>query len=175
MYKRIIFWQNSINKKAKKIKLLVLDFDGVLTNNKVIVDEHGKESVICDRSDGMGIEILKKRTNVEIIVLSKERNKTVGARCKKLGIKSIQGVDDKANALNFEIKKRGLSYSEVCFVGNDINDLACLKKAGIGIGVADSHTSVLKKADYITTKKGGDGAVREICELLLKAKLWKIH
>lgn len=173
MYKRIIFGQNLINKKADKIKLLVLDFDGVLTNNKVIVDENGKESVICDRSDGLGIEILKKRTNIEIIVLSKEKNKIVEARCKKLGIRSIQGADDKVNALNLEIKKRDLSYSEVCFVGNDINDLHCLKKAGISIGVANSHPNVLKSVDYITTKNGGDGAVREVCEILLKVKLGK--
>ena len=154
-------------KSLKKVKLLVLDFDGVMTDNKVIVDENGKESVICDRGDGLGLEMLRKKTNVEIIVISKETNKVVTARCKKLGIKCAKGINDKITIFRNEVKKRNFSFNEVCFVGNDINDIECIREAGVGIAVSNSHPSVIREADLITTKKGGEGAVREICDWIL--------
>ncbi len=152
-----------------KIKMLVCDFDGVMTNNKVILDENGKESVVCDRGDGLGIELIKK-IGVFIFVLSKERNKIVEARCKKLDIDFIQGVDEKKELFVQEIKRRGLSVNEVCYIGNDINDIECIEVSGIGVAVADSNEKVIKIADFITKKNGGDGAVREVCDLVVKAK-----
>ncbi len=159
-----------VNSRSSKIKLLALDFDGVFTNNKVLIDETGKEYVTCDRSDGLGIEILKEKTNIEIIILSKEKNNVVESRCKKLGIKCIHGIDNKLIVLKEEIKKRKIGLENVCFVGNDINDISCLKNVGVSIGVADSHPIVLKIADYITLKKGGEGAIREVCEFLFNVK-----
>jgi YrbI family 3-deoxy-D-manno-octulosonate 8-phosphate phosphatase len=153
--------------QLRKIKLLVLDFDGVMTDNKVTMDENGKESVVCNRGDGLGLEMLRKQKHIEIIVLSKEKNKVVAARCKKLGIKVIHGVDDKLITFEQEVKKRKLSFDNVSFVGNDINDIECIKRAGVGIAIADSYPSVLKVADLVTSKKGGDGAVRQICDWIL--------
>lgn len=158
-----------ISRKFQKIKLLVLDFDGVMTDNRVLVSEDGKEAVFCNRSDGLGIEMLKKK-GIDVVVISKEKNKVVQARCKKLKIKCLQGIDDKDSLFLKEIKKRKLKLENVCFVGNDINDLECVKNAGIGAAVADSHKSVLDIADYITKKKGGEGAVREVIDLILKEK-----
>lgn len=150
----------------KKIKLLVLDFDGVMTDNRVLVSEDGKESVFCNRGDGLGIEMLKKK-GIEVVVISKETNKVVQARCKKLKIECWDSIDEKYKLFLREIKKRNLKLENVCFIGNDINDLECIKNAGIGVAVADSYKSVLRIADYITKKRGGEGAVREIADLIL--------
>ncbi|MDO8486445.1 MAG: HAD hydrolase family protein [Candidatus Staskawiczbacteria bacterium] len=156
-----------LEKKFKKIKLLVLDFDGVMTDNKVLVSEDGKEAVFCNRSDGLGIGMLIKK-GVEIIVISKEKNKVVQARCDKLEIKCLRGIDNKRDSFLREVKKRNLKLENVCFVGNDINDLECIKTAGIGVAVVDAYPEVLKAADYITSKKGGRGAIREVVDLILK-------
>ena len=154
-------------KKFKKIKLLVLDFDGVFTDNRVLVSEDGKESVFCHRGDGLGIEMFKKE-GIETVIISKEKNPVVQARCDKLGIECWQGIDNKETIFLREIKKRNLELENVCFVGNDITDLECIKKAGLGVAVADSEKPVLNIADYITKKKGGRGAVRELCDLILE-------
>lgn len=157
------------SKEFQKIELLVLDFDGVMTDNRVLVSEEGKESVFCNRGDGLGIEMLKKR-GIEVIVISKEKNKVVKTRCKKLKIKCLKGINNKRALFLKEIKKRQVKLENVCFIGNDVNDIDCIKDAGIGVAVADSHKSVLKIADYVTQRKGGDGAVREVIDLILKEK-----
>lgn len=149
------------------IKLLALDFDGVLTNNKVIVDENGKESVICNRSDSLGIGLLKKK-GIDVIVISKEANKVVKARCDKLKISFVQGIDDKISILKKEINKRGLQPGEVCFIGNDVNDVECIEYVGLGVAVNDAFSEVKKAANIVTEKNGGEGAVREIIDNILK-------
>jgi YrbI family 3-deoxy-D-manno-octulosonate 8-phosphate phosphatase len=148
------------------IKLLAFDFDGVMTDNKVMVDENGKESVVCNRSDGMGIEMVKNK-DIEVIVISKEQNKVVKARCDKLKIPCAHGVDDKISILKKEIEKRNLSPDEVCFVGNDVNDIECIKYVGLGVAVNNAYPEVKKVADLVTEKNGGDGAVREIIDKML--------
>ena len=153
-----------------KIKLLVCDFDGVMTNNKVYVDENGKESVRCDRGDGLGIENYKKKGG-EVLVISKEKNKVVETRSKKLDIGVFYGVDSKIDLFKREVKKLNLTMQEVCYIGNDVNDLECIKEAGIGVAVNDSRPEVKKIADYITEKKGGEGAVREICDLIISVSI----
>lgn len=149
-----------------QIRLLVLDFDGVMTDNKVYLDESGREMVCCFRADGLGIEELK-RSGVKVLVISKERNRVVKARCQKLGVKSIQGIDDKLKTLREVLRGLNIPPSQVCYLGNDINDIECVKLAGLGCAVRDSHPGLLKEADYVTEKKGGRGAVREICDLIL--------
>jgi len=163
----------NLKEKFAKISLLILDFDGTLTNNKVYVSQDGKEYIRADRGDGLGLEYLKKYTKVKIIILSREKNPVTMARAKKLGIPCIHGLKDKSSIFKEEIKNYEVKSEEVCFVGNDINDLKCIKDAGLGVGVADAHFLILKEADYITIKKGGEGAVREVCELIMYAK--KVH
>ena len=148
-----------------KIKLLVLDFDGVLTDNKVYVDENGIETVCCSRADGLGIEMVQN-SDIDVLVLSKEKNKVVQTRCEKLNIRLIQGLNNKLIVLKKEIAKRKLSKREVCYVGNDINDLECMKFVGLSCAVKDAQPEVLKAANFVTEKNGGNGAVREICELM---------
>lgn len=159
--------ENRVNReKFKRIKFLVLDFDGVMTDNLVLIDDKGNESVFCNRSDGLGIELLKKK--IGIIVLSKEKGNIAKARCKKLGIPCFNGLKDKSRFLIMEAKRRNLSLKNVCFIGNDINDIGCIKLAGIGVAVADAHPEVIKSGNFITKKKGGEGAVREVIDLILK-------
>ena len=165
---------DDVNERLKKIKLLALDFDGVLTNNKVFVDEGGKEMVICDRSDSLGIDLLKKKGTIGIIVISKETNNVVKQRCNKLQIDCISGVNDKLTALKNVVKKKNLTLGEVAYIGNDINDIECIQESGIGVAVSDSVKEVSKMADIITKNKGGNGAVREFIEILLMNQVEEI-
>ena len=157
----------SVNREDfKKIKALFLDFDGVLTDDRVLVDENGKEAVFCSRSDGLGIEMLRK-AGVYVAVISKEKNPVVSARCKKLQIDCLQSIDNKISIFKEELAKRKLSREETAFVGNDVTDIDCIKEAGIGIAVKDSNPKAAKAADFVTANKGGYGAVREVADLIL--------
>ena len=158
------------SKKLRDIRLLALDFDGVLTDNRVLVDENGKESVFCSRSDGYGINHVAKQAGIETIVISLETNPVVKQRCGKLGIECFTGVRDKLSLLKEVCTNKGLGMGEVCFMGNDITDCGCIENAGFGVATADSEPEAAKKADYVTKKKGGKGAVREVCEMLAAAK-----
>lgn len=166
----------------KNIKLIALDFDGVLTTNSVIHEQDGTEKVQRTRADSFGIDLLDQAglydkenyennsKEIDIIILSRETNPIVAGVAKKIKIKCSKGIYNKIGRFDEEVKKRNLSHSEVLFIGNDLNDLECIKKAGIGVAVADSWPQIKEAANYITTKKGGHGAFREMCELVLYAK-----
>ena len=148
------------------VSALFLDFDGVLTDNRVWTDEAGKETVVASRGDGFGIAMLKK-AGIEVIVISKERNPVVAARCKKMNVPYVQSVDDKEGILKREQTKRKLDPLETIFVGNDLNDLPAFPLVGWGVAVSDAMPEVLAQADFVLSKKGGHGAVRELCDLIL--------
>lgn len=148
-----------------KIKLVVFDFDGVFTDNSVYVNEDGKESVRCFRGDGIGLKNLSK-LGIGALVLSSEVNPVVSKRCEKLGMRCIQGVKDKLADLH----RLRIPLEEIAFVGNDVNDLSCLKAVGLPIVVHDAHPDVLDHAKYITRANGGHGAVREVCDMLEAGK-----
>lgn len=151
------------------IRLLVLDFDGVMTDNRVAVHQDGTEAVHCDRSDGFGLERLRQRGRVEAVVLSKEENPVVAARCVKLGLPCFHGYDDKLPKLRELAAERGLAAAEIAYVGNDLNDLEAMSWCGVAVAVADAYPEVRAAADYVTRRAGGRGAVREVCDLLLAA------
>lgn len=155
----------SIPHGLERIRLLVLDFDGVMTDNRVWVHQDGTESVACHRGDGLGIGRLRKR-GLEILVISTETNPVVAARCRKLGLESIQGCDDKLTALQRVALDRDLEPGRIAYVGNDLNDLECLGWVGTPIAVADALPEVLKVARLITQNRGGHGAVREVTDWL---------
>jgi len=150
-----------------KIELIIFDFDGVFTDNKVYVTQSGEESVVCNRSDGMGIGMLDE-INVPMIVLSKESNPVVAARCKKLNVVCHQGIDDKKKYLKRLATERNISLSNALYIGNDINDIECMREVGFSLAVSDAYPSVLQTADLILACTGGNGAVREVCELVLQ-------
>jgi YrbI family 3-deoxy-D-manno-octulosonate 8-phosphate phosphatase len=160
---------NKYCKRLKEIKLIVFDFDGVFTDNKVIVDETGKEYVTCSRFDGLGLERLRKM-KLASLILSTEKNGLVRKRAKKLKIECVNDCPDKLAKLKEIAKDRKLSLSEIAFVGNDINDFDCLCKVGVPIIVADAHSDLKKYFKNITEKNGGHGAVREICDELYKLR-----
>jgi N-acylneuraminate cytidylyltransferase len=151
-------------------QLVVFDFDGVVTDNAVWVSEDGTESVRCDRSDGLGLQMLTK-VGVPVLVLSTERNPVVAARCAKLGLPVEQGVPDKGARLLEILADRSIDASEVLYVGNDVNDASCLELVGTAVVVADAHPDVHDLADLVLSRMGGHGAVRELCDRLrLEAK-----
>ena len=157
-----------LNEKLRRIKLLILDFDGVLTDNRVLVTQNKTEAVLCHRGDGWGIARLQE-TGVEILVLSTEPNSVVLARCNKLNIDCIHGCNDKPKALQKLAQTRSLSLDEIGYVGNDVNDLGCMQQVGVPIAVADAIPEIKAIACYITTQPGGYGAVREVADRLLAA------
>lgn len=152
-----------------QVKLLVFDFDGVFTDNRVYVSQDGIESVACWRSDGLGLTKIKQ-LGIPIWVVSTEENPVVQARCKKLKIDCVQSCEDKLTVLRELVQKYNISFKETGYVGNDINDLDCLNEVGLSIVVMDAHPDVVSSARYITINGGGKGAVREICDLIVDAR-----
>jgi N-acylneuraminate cytidylyltransferase len=150
-----------------KVELLLLDFDGVLTDNRVWVDSEGRELVAANRGDGWGVARLKD-AGVQIVVLSTETNPVVAARCQKLGIEAIQGLKDKAKAVQSVFDQQKVPAERTVYVGNDANDLPAFPLVSYAIVVADAHPSVKKEADFVLNQKGGYGAVREVCDRILK-------
>ncbi len=151
-----------------RTKLVVLDFDGVLTDNRVLVLQDGTEAVIAHRGDGHGIGQLKKQ-GVDVMVISAEVNPVVAARCKKLDIPCIHGVQDKLPLLKAELAKRGIDAADTIYVGNDTADAACMRHVGLGVAVADAHESAKEASTLILENNGGFGAVRELCDRIITA------
>lgn len=150
-----------------KVLLLVMDFDGVLTDNRVWVDEEGKERVASNRSDSLGLSLLRQKTNIEPIVISKETNPVVTARCRKLKITAYQSIDDKAGLLKKILADKQIDASHAVYIGNDVNDLECFPLVGFAVAPQDAQPEVLRSADLVLNHPGGHGAVRELCDLLL--------
>lgn len=148
-------------------KLLVLDFDGVLTDNRVWVNEKGEEMVVANRGDGLGLGLLREIGSVECLVISKERNPVVEARCRKNNLPVLQAVDDKASALKRVMLEKHLKPDEVIYMGNDTNDLPCFDVAGYAACPSDSHPEILRRADIVLTRPGGFGVVRELCDIMI--------
>jgi 3-deoxy-D-manno-octulosonate 8-phosphate phosphatase (KDO 8-P phosphatase) len=149
----------------KNIKLLVLDFDGVLTNNYVWITEDGLESVRCNRSDGIGLSRLRS-LGIQTYIVSTEKNKVVSTRANKLKTPVLQGVEDKKDAILKLSNELDIPLKNIAFLGNDINDIPAFEVVGLPIGVADSFEEIYSKIVYKTKKNGGEGAVREICDLI---------
>jgi N-acylneuraminate cytidylyltransferase len=150
----------------RKIDLVVFDFDGVFTDGRVIVGQDGHEAVICSRRDGMGVDLLRKN-GVPCVILSGEPNSVVTARAQKLGIEAHSGVDDKLAMLDDLLERRGIMPAHVVYVGDDVNDVSCLRYVGCGVTPADAHPSLGRAADIRLNARGGCGAVREIADLIL--------
>lgn len=152
-----------------KVDLVVFDFDGVMTDDKVYVNQDGLEMVAANRRDGMGISLLRK-AGMKMVVISSETNPVVQARCRKLNLQFIQGVESKPEILKNYLQENNINPENVIFVGNDINDVPCFSVVGCAVVVADAHPEALRQADIILNHYGGQGAVREICDLLLQSR-----
>lgn len=155
MENKSIDWSN--------IELLLLDFDGVFTDGFVYVDQNGIESVRCSRRDSLGISRIQEK-GVKVGVISREKNPVVLRRCEKIGIPAHTGILNKIETLKETIKKYGVEPNNVCYVGDDIIDIECMEFVGIGVAVADAMNEVKEIADYVAERKGGEHAIREICD-----------
>jgi 3-deoxy-D-manno-octulosonate 8-phosphate phosphatase (KDO 8-P phosphatase) len=149
-----------------KIKLVVYDFDGVMTDNKVYIDQNGNEMVQVNRADGLGVAEIKKM-DIEQIIMSTETNPVVSARAIKLDIPCLQGLDNKKDALLDYSKKNDIDLKNVAYVGNDINDKDAMAIAGFSFCPADAHETIKEISDHVLKRNGGDGVIREIFDIII--------
>ena len=161
-------------RRARPIRLLLLDIDGVLTDGRLMYDGTGKECKAFHIRDGQGI-VLLQRAGIRVGFLSGRVSSAVKARAKELGIWLVrQKVVDKGNALKAICQKERMGEEEICYMGDDLIDLPAFCRVGFAVAVADAVEEVKNSAHYVTRRRGGQGAVREVCELILKAQgKWK--
>jgi len=157
-------------KRAQAIRLLLLDVDGVLTDGRIVYDGRGQELKSFDIKDGQGIKLLQQ-AGLKVGILSGRKSSAVNLRARELGIDLLlQKALDKAKALEKIIRKGNIRAEQICFVGDDLVDLPVFSRVGFAVAVADSVKEVKENAHYITHCPGGRGAVREVCELILKVQ-----
>lgn len=147
-------------------KIIVMDFDGVMTDNRVLVNQDGVEAVFCNRGDGLGIDMLRE-AGFQMLILSTETNKVVQARAEKLKIALIHGTSDKLATLNEYCQDKEWVMKDICYIGNDLNDFEVMSAVGYKIAPADAHSAVLEIADFTSAARGGEGVVRELAERIL--------
>ena len=155
--------------EIKNINLIVYDFDGVMTDNKVYIDQNGKEMVQVNRGDGLGISEIKK-LGIKQIIISTERNPVVTTRSNKLEIPCLQGIENKKDALINYCRKNSFDLQTIAYVGNDINDKDAMEISGIKFCPADAHDSIKVISDHVLKTRGGHGVVRELYDLIIRKK-----
>jgi len=153
--------------KLQEIKLIVYDFDGVMTDNRVFIDENGKESVAVNRSDGLAVSLIKNM-NIQQVIISTEKNPIVSFRAKKLNIDVYYGINNKALVLKKYCKEKKISLESVIYIGNDLNDLEVMKIVGLPIAPFDAYAEIKEISKHILKTKGGFGVVRELYTLILE-------
>lgn len=156
-----------------EIDACIFDFDGVLTDNAVYIDENGRESVQCSRADGLAFDVLRK-IKKSTYILSTEKNAVVNSRAKKLKVPVIQGVSDKVLALSNLVKDESYEWSKLLYVGNDLNDYLAMQLCGFSACPKDSHEKIKQIATFVLNTKGGQGVIRELTEEVLGLNFIKI-
>ena len=151
------------SKFRKTIKLIVFDFDGVLTDNRVLVFQDGREAVFCSRSDGLAFDLFRA-ANLRTLILSTEVNPVVSARARKLRTAVLQGREDKRSTLIDYCAKHQILLHQVAYVGNDVNDLAAMECVGLPICPSDAHRTIKRISKHVLRSKGGAGVARELAE-----------
>jgi YrbI family 3-deoxy-D-manno-octulosonate 8-phosphate phosphatase len=154
----------------RAVRLVVFDFDGVFTDNRVWVSETGEESVACWRGDGIGLRRLDE-VGVPHVIVSTEPNPVVVRRAEKLDARALHGVDDKLAVVREEAARAATGLDAVAYVGNDVNDAACLEAVGLPVVPADAWPEVVPLARWVLERPGGRGCVRELCEAIRAARL----
>ncbi|TQV89790.1 3-deoxy-manno-octulosonate-8-phosphatase KdsC [Aliikangiella coralliicola] len=155
---------------AKNIKLLICDVDGVLSDGKVYLTNQGDEIKSFNIKDGLGIKLLQK-SGIQVAIITGRHSTIVERRAKELGIQHVyQGRSDKRSTFDEIVSLLSLTPAQVAHIGDDLPDLPLMKRAGLGISVADGYEFVREQADWVTTTSGGQGAVREVADLLLHAQ-----
>lgn len=156
--------------KAKPVRLLIMDVDGVLSDGRLFFSDSGEELKSFSSRDGLGLVAIQ-RSGVELAIITGRTSELLKARAAQLGIKHLfQGHDHKISVYKQLIQSLKLHDSEVCYIGDDWNDLAIMSQVGLAATVADAEPEVCKRADWISSRKGGRGAVRELCHLIMQAQ-----
>jgi N-acylneuraminate cytidylyltransferase len=158
---------NSKLHKISKPKILFTDFDGCLTDDRVWLNQDGEEFVAANRKDGLAVKRLKD-LGIEVVITSTETNKVVLARGNKMGVEVLQGLADKAESIDQYLKQKNLSWNDVWYIGNDVNDLGAIEKAKLSISPADAVKKVRKAVDIVLKTNGGRGILSEIATELEK-------
>ena len=159
-----------MHKKIEAVRLFILDVDGVLTDGRIITDDNGREIKQFDVRDGHGLKLLM-RYGIGVVLLTGRKSAVVEHRARDLGIEEVhQGIWNKVEVSESILQNRDLRYDQVAFVGDDIVDIPLLRRVGFSVAVADAAEEVKRIVDFVTQKKGGRGAVREICEIILLAQ-----
>ncbi|MBN1932155.1 MAG: HAD-IIIA family hydrolase [Desulfobacterales bacterium] len=163
-----------ISSKLENIRALLLDVDGVLTDGSIIYNDNGLETKVFNVKDGLGLRLLLK-AGIKVGIVTGRRSKAIHHRCKNLGISHLfEGTSNKAAILDFIIDQIGVAANQIAFIGDDLPDISIMRKVGCSIAVNDAHEKIIENADMVTTHKGGAGAVREVCETILKAQgIWE--
>jgi YrbI family 3-deoxy-D-manno-octulosonate 8-phosphate phosphatase len=168
--KKNLLEKKSINEltfsEIEKLKVIFFDFDGVFTDNKVLVSENGEESVFCFRGDGIGLSQLFKN-GFDLYVISSEVNPVVKRRCEKLKINCLNSIENKGSIIKSILKSKLLKKENAAFLGNDINDIQAFQNVSLTIGVNDRNPLIDDYISYVTHKSGGNGAVREVCDKII--------
>jgi 3-deoxy-D-manno-octulosonate 8-phosphate phosphatase (KDO 8-P phosphatase) len=156
--------------RAAKIKLLILDVDGVMTDGRIVLNDRGEEIKCFNVKDGQGLRLLMK-AGVDVVLVTGRTSKVIEYRAKDLGIRELyQGIDDKESLCIELINGKRLNSEQVCCIGDDLPDIPMFNRVGLPIAVADAAVEVRDSACHVTRKGGGKGAIREVCELILKAQ-----
>jgi 3-deoxy-D-manno-octulosonate 8-phosphate phosphatase (KDO 8-P phosphatase) len=162
--------KQGLREKARKIKLLLLDVDGVLTDGRIIYDSKGRDSKFFDVHDGMGVYLLKK-AGINTILITAKGSRSIRPRARDMRVAEVyEDISPKTAVLDKILRKYKVDISEVCFAGDDLVDLGLMKKVGFPIAVFNAAPEIKQAAFYITLREGGRGAVREIAELILKSQ-----
>lgn len=159
-----------LTERAKRVKLLVLDVDGVLTDGRIIYDSRGRDLKFFDVKDGLGVYLLKK-AGIPTVLITARSSKAIKPRARDMQVELVfENVDSKISILDRLIKRFKLKAEEICFIGDDLVDLGLMKRVGFAVAVSNACEEVRSSAHYITSQSGGRGAVREVAELILKSK-----
>ena len=161
---------NEIIERAKRVKVFIVDIDGVMTDGRIVYSGYGEELKFFDVQDGFGISLLN-RAGIKTVIITAKKSKIVRHRARDLKVAmAYQGFLDKLAPFNDLLKRFNVTPEEVCFIGDDLIDIPILKRAGLAVAVPNGVDEVKKIAHHITANRGGRGAVREICDLILKSQ-----
>jgi 3-deoxy-D-manno-octulosonate 8-phosphate phosphatase (KDO 8-P phosphatase) len=162
--------KEELKSRFRKIKLLLLDVDGVLTDGRIIYDSRGRDSKFFDVHDGLGVYVLHK-SGIRTVLITAKSSKTISPRAKDMRVAEVfADIFPKTAVLDKILKKYRVALDELCFIGDDLVDLSLMRKVGLPIAVANASSDIKEAAAYITNRKGGRGAVREVAELILKSQ-----
>lgn len=162
--------KENLREVAKRVKLLLLDVDGVLTDGRIIYDSRGHDMKFFDVHDGLGVYLLHK-AGIKTILITAKGSRAIKPRARDMRVEAVfENISPKTAVLEKILKKYKCDISEICFVGDDLVDLCLMKKVGFPVAVFNAAPEIKQAASYITIRVGGRGAVREIAELILKSQ-----